>query len=58
MAINTLLLLDLYLSYVRELLRTCFWKITEADGKHKVCYWPEGALSAYANDLELVSCLF
>ena len=43
MAINALLPLDLYLSHKKELLSTCIWKITEANGKHNLCFWSEGA---------------
>ena len=50
-AIKALLPLDLYLAHKKELLSTCFWKITEADGKLKVRYWSEGALSAQTNNL-------
>lgn len=44
-AINAILPLDLYAAHKRELIDVCIWKITEADGKHKVKYWSEGALS-------------
>lgn len=50
-AINALLPLNLYLAHKKELLSTCFWKITEADGKFKVRYWSEGALSAPTSSL-------
>ena len=51
MAINAMLPLDLYLPHKKELLSTCIWKITEADGKWKVRYWSEGALSVSPKDL-------
>lgn len=44
-AINALLPLDLYPAHKTKLIGTCIWKITEADGKAKVRYWSEGALS-------------
>ncbi|MBF6650135.1 hypothetical protein [Methylobacter sp. BlB1] len=50
-AIKALLPLDMYLAHKKELLSTCIWKITEADGKLKVRYWSEGALSASSKDL-------
>lgn len=51
MAINALLPLDLYLSHKKELLSTCIWKITEADGKYNLYFWSEGAISAHHKDL-------
>ena len=50
-AIKALLPLDLYLSHKKELLSICIWKITEADGKLKVRYWSEDALSASQKNL-------
>lgn len=44
-AINALLPLDLHHAHKTELIRVCLWKITEADGKKKVRYWSEGAMS-------------
>lgn len=44
-AINALLWLDLHHAHKTELTRVCLWKITEADGKKKVRYWSEGAMS-------------
>ena len=45
-AIHAILPLALYPAHKRELLGVCIWKITEADGKHKVRYWSEGAMSS------------
>jgi hypothetical protein len=50
-AITALLPLDLYIPHKKELLSTCIWKITEADGKFKVRYWSEGALIAPVKQL-------
>jgi hypothetical protein len=50
-AIIAILPLDLYSPHKKELLSTCIWKITEADGKFKVRYWSEGALIAPAKNL-------
>ena len=50
-AIKALLSLDLYQSHKKELLSTCIWKISEADGKFKVRYWSEGALTASSKEL-------
>lgn len=44
-AIKALLPLDLYPAHKMELLSTCIWKITEADGKARVRYWSEGAIA-------------
>jgi hypothetical protein len=44
-AINVLLPLDLYPAHKTELIGVRIWKITEADGKAKVRYWSEGAMS-------------
>jgi hypothetical protein len=43
---KSLLPLNLYPAHKRELLSTCLWKISEADGKHKVRYWSVGAINA------------
>ena len=44
-AISALLPLDLDPQHKTELIGVCIWKITEADGKTKVRYWSEGAIS-------------
>lgn len=44
-AIKALLPLDLYPAHKKELLSTCIWKITEADGKDRVRYWSDGAIA-------------
>lgn len=44
-AITAILDLDLYPAHKKELLSICIWKITEADGKHNIRYWTEGAIS-------------
>jgi len=44
--------LDLYPSHKKELLSICIWKITQADGKYKVRYWSEGAVSAEKRKLQ------
>lgn len=44
-AISALLPLDLYPAHKTELIGVCIWKITEADGKARVRYRSEGALS-------------
>lgn len=51
-AIDALIGLELYPAHKRELLSVCIWKITEADGKKKVRYWSEGALSSDAAALQ------
>ena len=45
-AIEALLPLNLYPAHKKELLSTCLWKISEADGKDKVRYWSSGAINA------------
>ena len=44
-AIEALLPLNLYLAHKKELISVCIWKITEADGKAKVRYWSNGAIT-------------
>jgi len=51
-AINALLPLELYAAHKKELLGTCIWKITEADGKTKVRYWSEGAIGSDKRSLQ------
>ena len=50
-AISAIVPLNLYPAHKKELLDVCIWKITEADGKLRVRYWSEGALSAAKKDL-------
>ena len=50
-AMSAIVPLALYPAHKRELLSVCLWKITEADGKLKVRYWSEGALTAAKKDL-------
>ena len=50
-AMSAIVPLALYPAHKRELLGVCLWKITEADGKLKVRYWSEGALTAVKKDL-------
>lgn len=50
-AIHAILPLNLYPAHKRELLNVCVWKITEADGKHKVRYWSEGAVGEQSSHL-------
>jgi hypothetical protein len=52
LAIRTLVPLDLLLAHKKELLSVCIWKITEADGKEKVRYWTEGAISTPIKELQ------
>jgi len=51
-AIKTIAPLDLYAAHKKELISVCIWKITEADGKLKVRYWSEGAVSTQEAKLQ------
>lgn len=44
-AIRAILTLDLYPAHKRELLSTCIWKITEADGKFRTRFRSIGSLN-------------
>jgi hypothetical protein len=51
-AIKAIVPLDLYTAHKKELISVCVWIITEADGKSKVRYWSEGAVSNQADKLQ------
>lgn len=49
LAISEILKLDLYFSHKKELLSTCIWKITEANGKYSTRFISEKALEQIKN---------